>query len=197
MNVTKTKLEGLFADELALLQPSPGYMRLLKESVLQIWKARKAAVREEIATAERATKAIQDKLDRLDQAFLFERSIDIETYDRHAEKLREELTLARMDRHSGQLDELDVEGILAFAERVLPRAADLWVRASLEQRQLFFPEGIAFRRFGTAATAPVFSYLRPIDGGNERMVDQTGVSWNRIANWLGRIKHLQEAAWAS
>jgi hypothetical protein len=24
-----------------------------------------------------------------------------------------------MDRHSGQLDELDVEGILAFAERVL------------------------------------------------------------------------------
>jgi hypothetical protein len=32
-----------------------------------------------------------------------------------------------MDRHAGQLDELDLEGILAFAERVLPRAADLWV----------------------------------------------------------------------
>ena len=137
VNVTKAKLEGLFADELALLQPSPGYMRLLKESVLQIWKARKAAVRDELANAERAAKAIQDKLDRLDEAFLFERSIDIETYDRHAEKLREELTLARIDRHSGQLDELDVEGILAFAERVLPRAADLWVQASLEQRQRF------------------------------------------------------------
>ena len=53
---------------------------------------------------------IQDKLDRLDEAFLFERSIDIDTYDRHAEKLREELTLARS--HSGQLEELDVEGIL-------------------------------------------------------------------------------------
>jgi len=38
------------------------------------------------------------------------------------------VTLARIDRHSGQLEELDVEGILAFAERVLPRAADLWVR---------------------------------------------------------------------
>jgi hypothetical protein len=36
VNVTKAKLEGLFADELALLQPTPGYMRLLKESVLQI-----------------------------------------------------------------------------------------------------------------------------------------------------------------
>ena len=41
VNVTKAKLEGLFADELSLLQPTAGYMRLLKESVLQIWKARK------------------------------------------------------------------------------------------------------------------------------------------------------------
>jgi hypothetical protein len=65
VNVTTAKLEGLFADELALLQRTPGYMRLLKESVLQIWKARKAAVREELASAERAAKAIQDKLDRV------------------------------------------------------------------------------------------------------------------------------------
>jgi hypothetical protein len=135
VNVTKAKLEGLFADELALLQQSPGHMWLLKESALQIWKARKAAVSEEIASAERAAKAIQDKLNRLDEAFLFDRSIDIETYDRHAEKLREELTLARIDRHSGQVDELDVEGILAFAKRILPRASDLWVQASLNQRQ--------------------------------------------------------------
>src|SRR5262249_38652278 len=74
VNVSKARLEGLFAEELALLQPTPGYMRLLKESVLRIWTARKAAVHEEIAAAERAAKAIQEKLDRLDEAFLFERS---------------------------------------------------------------------------------------------------------------------------
>ena len=136
VNVSKARLEGLFADELALLQPTPGYMRLLKESVLQIWKARKATVRDEIAVAERATKAIQEKLDRLDAAFLFERSIDIETYDRHGEKARG--TYARSDRPSLRpARQLDVEGILAFAERVLPRAADLWVQASLDQRERF------------------------------------------------------------
>jgi hypothetical protein len=69
VNVTKATLEGLFADELALLQPTPGYMRLLKESVLEIWKA---AVRDEIAQAERAARVIKGKLDRLDEAFLFE-----------------------------------------------------------------------------------------------------------------------------
>jgi hypothetical protein len=107
VNVSKATLEGLCADELALLQPTPGYMRLLNESVLQMWKARKATVREEIAIAERAAKAVQEKLDRLDEAFLFERSVDIETYARHAEKLREELTLARIDGHSGQFEESD------------------------------------------------------------------------------------------
>ena len=43
------------------------YMRLLKESVLRIWKARKAAVREELDRAKRAAKAIQEKLDRRDE----------------------------------------------------------------------------------------------------------------------------------
>jgi hypothetical protein len=41
-----------------------------------------------------------------------------------------------------------VEGILAFAERVLPRAA---------------------------VTAPAFSYLRPIKRGDEGLVDLTGI----------------------
>lgn len=63
---------------------------------------------------------------------------------------------------------------MAFAERILPRAVDLWVQASLAQRQrfqqLFFPEGIAFDGngfVGTAVTAPAFNYLRPIATGKE------------------------------
>ena len=125
--------------------------------------------------------AIQQKLDRLDEASLFPRSIDIETYYRPTERLREELTLARIAKHSTELEELDVEGILAFAERVLPRAA-LWVHAQHDQRQrfqqLFFPEGLAFdgeRFVGTAATAPAISYLRGISAGDERVVGQTGI----------------------
>jgi len=86
------------------------------------------------------------------------------TFDDHNDSARPTVAVVSQgfaDRH--------VEGILAFAERVLPRAADLWVQASLEQRQrfqqLFFPDGIAFdgKGFvGTRVTAPAFSYLRPI-----------------------------------
>jgi site-specific DNA recombinase len=106
VNVTKAQLEGQFAEELALLQPTPGYMRLLKESVLQIWKARKAAVHEEIATTERAAKAIQDKLDRLDEAAL-NRHRDVRPPRRetargaHARSHRPPLLPARRTRRGG------------------------------------------------------------------------------------------------
>ena len=109
------------------------------------------------------------------------RGPDIDVYDRHSEKLRQDLTLVRIDRHASEIDELDVEGILAFAERILPRAADLWVQSSLDQRQqfqqLFFPEGIAFDGddfVRTAVTAPAFSYLQPVAVGNEGVVGPPG-----------------------
>ena len=70
------------------------------------------------------------KLDRLDEALLFAQSIDATSYERQRDRLREELTLAQIDHHAEAVDELDVQGILAFAERVLPRASDLWVQAA-------------------------------------------------------------------
>lgn len=73
-------------------------------------------------------------------------------------------------------------------------------RISLEQRQrflqLFFPNGIAFDGNGfvrTAVTAPAFSYLRPIEVGNEGLVDQTSASWNRVAAWLRRVEAIHTA----
>jgi hypothetical protein len=119
------------------------------------------------------------KLDRLDEALLFAQSIDATSYER---RLREELTLAQIDHHAEAVDELDVKGILAFAERILPRASDLRVQATLDYKQrlqqLFFPEGVAFdgNRFNrTAVTAPLFKYLAPSESADEKVVTQTAI----------------------
>jgi hypothetical protein len=107
---------------------------------------------------------------------LVDRSIDIDTYDRHRDKVREELTLAQMDRYAAELD------ILAFAERVLPSAANLWVQSSFAQKQRlqqgFFPDGIRFdgkTLFGTGTTPPVFNYLNPISDGKKDLVGRPGI----------------------
>jgi site-specific DNA recombinase len=182
VNVSKATLEGAFVDELALLQPTPGYMRLVKDRILCVWEQRRSEAKDRTAEQEHRVKAIQQKLDRLDEVFLYSESIDLTSYSRQRDKLREELTLAQIDRHTEAVDELDVQGILAFAERILPRASDLWVQASLDYKQrlqqLFFPEGIAYdgNRFNrTAATAPLFNYLAPSESADEKMVSRLGI----------------------
>ena len=112
-------------------------------------------MRADLESAAQARKKLQQKLNRPDEGFLFERSIDIDTYDRHADRVREQMTLLKIDEHSSKLEELDVEGILAFAER-----------------------GVAFDGngfIGTALTAPAFSYLQPVEERKERVVDLTGI----------------------
>jgi site-specific DNA recombinase len=143
VNVSKVKLEGAFVDELALLQPTPGYMRLLKDRILHVWEQRRAEANDRTAEQQRRVSAIQQKMDKLDEAFLYSEAIDVTTYGRQRDKLREELTLAKIDHHAEAVDELDVEGILAFAERILARASDLW--------------GAGLARSEAAASAPVLS----------------------------------------
>jgi hypothetical protein len=115
--------------------------------------------------------------------------------------MREALTLAKIVHHSEAVEELEVEGILAFAERILPRASDLCVQASLDYKQqlqqLFFPEGIAFdgNRFNrTAATAPLFKNLTPPESADERVVSRIFASWNQIDRWLRTVDFLRQAA---
>ena len=157
-------------------------LRLVKNRVLHAWREMKADAKQRVVEVERKQKAIHERLDRLDEAFLYERTIDIDTYDRHRDKLGEELTLAQMDRHATELEEMDVEGILAFAERVLPSASNLWVQSSLAQKQrlqhVFFPEGVRFdgkRLVGTGTTLPVFNYLSSVSAQKKELVDQTGI----------------------
>jgi hypothetical protein len=89
---------GAFVDELALLQPTPGYMRLVKDRILCAWEQRRAEAKDRTTEQQRRVSAIQQKLDKLDEAFLYAEAIDVTTYGRQRDKLREELTLAKIDR---------------------------------------------------------------------------------------------------
>jgi hypothetical protein len=97
-------------------------MRLVKDRILCVWEQRRAEAKDRTTEQQRRVSAIQQKLDKLDEAFLYAEAIDVTTYGRQRDKLREELTLAKIDHHSEAVEELDVKGILAFAERILPRA---------------------------------------------------------------------------
>jgi hypothetical protein len=91
-------LEGAFADELALLQPTPGYMRLVNDRILHVWEQRRAEANDRTVAQQRRVSTIQQKMDKLDEAFLYSEAIDVTTYCRQRDKLREEDV--RQDRPS-------------------------------------------------------------------------------------------------
>lgn len=56
VNVSKAELEGAFADELALLQPTAGYMRLVKDRILHVWEQRRAEARDRTTDQEQGSR---------------------------------------------------------------------------------------------------------------------------------------------
>ena len=87
-----------------------------------------------------------------------------------------------------------MEGILAFAERILPRASDLWTQASLDERQrlqqLFFPDGIAFeemRFVRTGVNSPAFNYLTTIELSKASLVALNSRVGTGFANGSGAL----------
>src|SRR5262249_52670897 len=182
VNVGKADLEGLFVDELARLQPTPRYMHMLSEAVLNAWSERKAQVQQRAASVEQQTKSLRQKLDRLEEAFIFDRTIDRDTYERQKVRLREDVADAQIDQQASELEEIDATGILAFAQRVLPRASELWVHSTLDQlhplEHFFFPGGFFFdeKRFArTAVSTPAFNWLEISEDQKTSLVDQAGI----------------------
>ncbi|MEP7305265.1 MAG: recombinase family protein [Acidobacteriota bacterium] len=76
VKTTKRELEQLFSDLLSRLQPEPAYMSLFKAIVLDVWKDREREAERLRADLGRVVRQKRERLDRVDDAFLHERSID-------------------------------------------------------------------------------------------------------------------------
>lgn len=111
-----------------------------------------------------------------------------------------DIALVRMELEQAKLEEIDVEGLLDFAEHVLNNAAHLWLDASPELKRrlqtVIFPEGLRFRdgKIGTATTCLAFSQLQGIGADREGLASPICTSWNHMAGWLRALDGLRRAA---
>ena len=108
---------------------------------------------------------LREKLDKLDDAFLFRHQIDQVSCERQRDRMRQQLTLAEFELTDTTVERLDLEGLLAFAEHVLGSTRALWVQATVEQRvrlqAILFSEGVPLNgsNFGTSVTCLTFAQL--------------------------------------
>lgn len=128
----------------------------------------------------RRIEALEQTRQKLVEAYL-RRVVEESVYRRQDEALAEDIALARMELHDADLAEIDVEGVLSFAEVILLDARRLWIEGTLDQRQrlqkILFPRGVAFDPhlgFGTAETAVFFTWLAAVPSPSTEEASPTG-----------------------
>jgi DNA invertase Pin-like site-specific DNA recombinase len=200
VNIRSEALERQFLDMLEALRPKADFMPLFKLVVLDVWNRRLADTVNVRAALEARLTELRRREEVLEAAYLFEKRVDAITYDRQRDKLREDIALVRMELEQARLDEIDVEGLLDFAEHVLNNAAHLWLDAPPELKRrlqtVIFPEGLRFRdgKIGTATTCLAFSQLQGIDADREGLASPRG---RRILRDAESLRFLRLAkSWA-
>ena len=182
VNVSKRKFEAQFLDYVSELRPKPEYVKLFREVVEDVWKKRRALARSEMEVLGARIRTFEDRRNQLLEAHVYQKTIADDLYRREDDRLSQEITLAKMELNDAQVEELDIEAILTFAEEIILDARRLWVEGDLEQRQrlqeVLFPEGVNYDSeagFGTARTAIFFKWLEAIPAPKDRLASPTGV----------------------
>ena len=156
-------------------------MQFFSETVLEVWRQRHASVRQERTRLEGEVAELCRRMDELDSAFIFQRSVDQKTYERQRDLLREKHAAAELRLEDMAIEDLDIDGVLGFARHVLTDASRLWGQASLHNKQrmqqAFFPEGVEITLadgIRTSATCLAFTELQPLGRGEKDLASPTG-----------------------
>jgi site-specific DNA recombinase len=177
----KETMEQQFGEFVLQLQPNAGYMRLYREIITDVWRKRQGDSQKVQDVVSRKIKQLRENRDKLQEAFIYQRSIGKAEYDEMRAKLVEDLTLAEMELRDAQAEEIEIAGVLDFAEMVLLNASNLWKAAPAEQKQrlqqVLFPEGITYAdgKYRTAVTCLLFNGMGTKGVKKEGLVALPGI----------------------
>jgi hypothetical protein len=180
VSIRAEKLESQFIGLLESLRPRAEFMGLFRAIVLDVWRARREDAGRLRRDLEGRLADLQQREMVLDEAFLYERRIDSAAYERQRDKVRENIALIRIELEDARIEEIDVEGILGYAQHVLGNAAALWSDATPEQKQrlqlALFLQGLRFKEgtFGTAITCLAFMQLAGESTTDLQLASPTG-----------------------
>lgn len=165
-SVRNTVLESQFSELLLRVQPSREYLALFRRAVTDRLNHRERDARKLAQKARAALNEVDQRRERLVEAYIYDQAIDRSVYEAQLDKLNQQLAMARLRAADAEVEQIDAEGILRFAEHLATNAARLWVEFNPRQKQRFqrfiFPEGVQYRggEFLNPRTSLLFNDLR-------------------------------------
>jgi hypothetical protein len=157
---------------------------------VDFWNDKHKEAASYVREIQKQLKALKDRKDRLQEAFIYERSIDQPIYQEQATKLGEEIALKELEASESRLEELDLAGMLDFALFVISNPEKRWEQADLSQKQrlqkVLFPQGLKFGKegFGTSEPAPIYKLLSASNGQKDMLVALSESNSNTLKAWF-------------
>ena len=159
--------------------PDHRYMRLFSEVVRHAWKQKQSMVEAILRGSKAEIEALRGRKNKLVD-LLVDSRIDQQTYNEQIRRLTVEIEGAEEISRAVSLEHLDVEAVLAFAEKVVKQHQRLWMESSVEQKQklqkVFFRDGLTVTNtgFGTASSNALFGMLGHVPTGEATLASPTG-----------------------
>lgn len=128
-------------------QPQPAYLKLFAAVVRDVWRRKNREAEEALTACRQQIRSLKDRREKLIDAMLDGRLTEFEARER-LDRLNDDIVAAEAVEKEKHIDQLDVEAVLAYAERLLLNTARLWLDANLDQKQrlqrVIFPKGLEF-----------------------------------------------------
>ncbi len=164
ISLSPDKLHLAFVSLLQRLTPTHESLAGIKDAVRAVWMQRQGDMDELRAILNQKLKTLEDR-----KATLFDKMldgvIDQDAFKEHNARYRDEVEQIKVEIRGTELEGIELEKVLAYAERLMLYPDRMWNESSLEQRQrlqkTLFPNGLEFdgKEFGTAPSPLLFSLL--------------------------------------
>jgi site-specific DNA recombinase len=178
--ISKEKLEEDFVLRLQDISPGKKFMAMLSATVLDTWKEQGRHFEAEAKRYEKQITLLEDKRKRVFE-MREDGSYSREEFAERKSAVESELAALRISRSEARIEQFDLEGALAYAERFMADLGRQWrdLPPHLAPRfqKLVFPQGIPYVRndgFGTAEMGLIFRMNEALDAQTSDVVDPSG-----------------------
>jgi site-specific DNA recombinase len=181
LNVRREVMHEQFLDFVSTLTPRPELVKMFRETVESVWVERYREVDTRLSKLQETVSDLRKRRTKLYQAHIDEK-VPTDVFMELKAALDAETTEAECKLDSARMDEIKVDEVLEFCERVLCNVPMLWKECSIDQQQrlqqVLFPQGVLYHQktgYRTQTTCLIFNMLEGNSEDKTHLVALTGI----------------------
>ena len=165
---------------LTRLAPKKEEMGMFRSLIIDYWEGKHTELNTDIATIDRNIEKVEEEKVRVVE-LTKQNVFDSETAKEELDRIKEKITVLRLNRNDLQIEEFDVETCVNYCLYFMVNVYKLWYEVKLTDKikfqEMIFPEGVLYdySTFGTTKTAHIYTLKQLIDTPNSTMVRPVGI----------------------